>query len=206
MAEDAKLATHTAVDAAIERLREDPLMRFAIIGAGMAGILSAIKLDEAGFTDFTVYEKGDRVGGTWRENTYPGLGVRRSLAPVLVLVRAHTRVEPPLLARPRDPRRTSSGSRPSTTCIQHVRFGDEVTCCEFADGRWHLETAAGHHDEVDVVIAATGVLHHPRYPEIDGLDSFDGRDVPQLALGPRRAARRQRGSASSGRARPRCRS
>ena len=40
---------------------------------GMAGILSAIKLTEAGFTDFTVYEKGDRLGGTWRENTYPGL-------------------------------------------------------------------------------------------------------------------------------------
>ena len=39
----------------------------------MAGILSAIKLTEAGITDFTVYEKADRVGGTWRDNTYPGL-------------------------------------------------------------------------------------------------------------------------------------
>ena len=48
-------------------------LRFAIIGAGMAGILSAIKLQDAGLTDFTVYEKADRVGGTWRENTYPGL-------------------------------------------------------------------------------------------------------------------------------------
>ena len=49
-------------------------MRFAILGAGMAGILSAIKLKEMGQTDFTVYEKADRLGGTWRENTYPGLG------------------------------------------------------------------------------------------------------------------------------------
>src|SRR5579864_1489188 len=48
-------------------------LRFAVIGAGMAGILAAIKLKEAGLTDFTVYEKADRVGGTWRENTYPGL-------------------------------------------------------------------------------------------------------------------------------------
>src|SRR5262249_46447553 len=48
-------------------------LRLAVIGAGMAGILSAIKLKEAGLTDFTVYEKADRVGGTWRENTYPGL-------------------------------------------------------------------------------------------------------------------------------------
>src|SRR6476469_4200306 len=48
-------------------------LRFAVIGAGMAGILATIKLAEAGFTDVTVYEKADRVGGTWRENTYPGL-------------------------------------------------------------------------------------------------------------------------------------
>jgi cation diffusion facilitator CzcD-associated flavoprotein CzcO len=48
-------------------------MNFAIIGAGMAGILSGIKLTEAGLTNFTIYEKSDRFGGTWRENTYPGL-------------------------------------------------------------------------------------------------------------------------------------
>ena len=39
----------------------------------MAGILSGVKLLEAGITDFTIYEKGDGPGGTWRENTYPGL-------------------------------------------------------------------------------------------------------------------------------------
>src|SRR5450759_2967000 len=50
-----------------------PPPKLAIIGAGMAGILAAVKLTEAGLTDFTVYEKADRVGGTWRENTYPGL-------------------------------------------------------------------------------------------------------------------------------------
>ena len=39
----------------------------------MAGILSGVKLHEAGITDFTIYEKARRLGGTWRENTYPGL-------------------------------------------------------------------------------------------------------------------------------------
>src|SRR5215813_12872452 len=48
-------------------------LRFAVIGAGMSGILAAIKLREAGFDDVAVYEKADRLGGTWRENTYPGL-------------------------------------------------------------------------------------------------------------------------------------
>src|SRR5262245_50576268 len=48
-------------------------LRIAVIGAGMAGILSGVKLREAGIDDFTIYEKGDGPGGTWRENTYPGL-------------------------------------------------------------------------------------------------------------------------------------
>ncbi len=58
--------------------------------------------------------------------------------------------------------------------LPYIAFGDEVVRCEFTSGRWHLTTASGAGDEVDVVIAATGVLHHPRYPDIEGLDSFAG--------------------------------
>ena len=47
--------------------------RIAIIGAGMAGILSAIRLREVGLSDLAIYEKGDGLGGTWRENTYPSI-------------------------------------------------------------------------------------------------------------------------------------
>ena len=45
----------------------------AVIGAGMTGILMAVRLREAGITDITILEKADKVGGTWRENTYPGV-------------------------------------------------------------------------------------------------------------------------------------
>ena len=48
-------------------------LRVVVLGAGMAGILAGIKLQEAGLTNIAIYEKADRVGGTWRENTYPGL-------------------------------------------------------------------------------------------------------------------------------------
>jgi cation diffusion facilitator CzcD-associated flavoprotein CzcO len=148
-------------------------LRFAVIGAGMSGILSAVKLREAGFTDFTVYEKADRVGGTWRENTYPGLSCdvpshlysySFALSPQWS---RHFSPGPEILAyfeRVAD----------DHDVIRNVRFGDEVTRCTFVEGRWHLETAAGHRDEVDVVIAATGVLHHPRYPDIEGVDTFEG--------------------------------
>ena len=46
-------------------------LRTIIIGAGMAGLLAGIRLKQRGDDNFTIYEKGDCVGGTWRENTYP---------------------------------------------------------------------------------------------------------------------------------------
>ncbi|MDT7668084.1 MAG: hypothetical protein QOC74_867, partial [Pseudonocardiales bacterium] len=49
-------------------------VRVLVIGAGPSGVATAIALRAAGITDFTVLEQGDDVGGTWRENTYPGCG------------------------------------------------------------------------------------------------------------------------------------
>lgn len=48
-------------------------LRVIVIGAGMSGILAGIRLQQAGITDFVIYEKAASLGGTWRENTYPGL-------------------------------------------------------------------------------------------------------------------------------------
>jgi cation diffusion facilitator CzcD-associated flavoprotein CzcO len=139
----------------------------------MAGILAAIRLAEAGLTDFTVYEKADRVGGTWRENTYPGLSCD---------VPSHL-YSYSFAPSPGWSQRFSPGKEIQAyfervaeehDVMERVRFGDAVTRCAFSEGRWQLTTASGHRDTVDIVIAATGVLHHPKYPEIDGLDTFEG--------------------------------
>src|SRR5580658_4989004 len=143
-------------------------LRFAVIGAGMAGILSAIKLKEAGLDDFTIYEKADRVGGTWRENTYPGLSC--DVPSHLYSYSFALNPDWSHLYSPGDEIRAYfEGVARDHDIMGQVRFGHEVVSCVFTDGRWHLTTAGGVHDEVDVVIAATGVLHHPRYPDIKGL-------------------------------------
>jgi cation diffusion facilitator CzcD-associated flavoprotein CzcO len=148
-------------------------LRFAVIGAGMAGILSVIKLREAGYDDVVVYEKADRLGGTWRENTYPGIACdvpshlyRYTFAPNPDWSHTFSPVD--------EIHRYLEQVADDFDVRGVIRFGEEVNRIEWQDGRWHLETAAGTTDVVDVVIAATGVLHKPRYPDIAGVDTFAG--------------------------------
>ncbi|HMD46102.1 MAG TPA: NAD(P)/FAD-dependent oxidoreductase [Acidimicrobiales bacterium] len=148
-------------------------LRVAIIGGGMSGILSAIKLQEAGFENVTVFEKADGLGGTWRANTYPGISCdvpshlyRYSFEPNPEW--SHT-FSPgaEILAYFEDTARRHGVDRwERTNC--------EVTRLVFDDGVWTIETGDGARDEADLVIAATGVLHHPSYPAIEGLDAFAG--------------------------------
>jgi cation diffusion facilitator CzcD-associated flavoprotein CzcO len=152
---------------------EPPTPRIAVIGAGMSGILAAIKLREAGFDDVVVYEKADRLGGTWRENTYPGLSCDvpshfYSYSFALNPEWSH-RFSPgaEILAYLEDvARRYGVGER--------IRYGREAERCVWDGGRWRLGFRDGSRDDADVVIAATGVLHHPRSPEIPGLGTFAG--------------------------------
>jgi len=139
----------------------------------MAGVLTAIKLKEAGLSDFTVYEKAERIGGTWWENTYPGLSC--DVPSHLYCYSFALNPDWSHTFSPGDEIRAYfERVARDYGVVPSIRFGDEVISCEFDNGRWHLTTAGGHRDEVDVVIAATGVLHHPKYPEIKGLDSFGG--------------------------------
>src|SRR6478736_257122 len=127
----------------------------------MAGILSVVELRRAGYDDITVYEKADSFGGTWRENSYPGLACdvpshlySYSFAPNPDWT--HT------FSDGNEIRAYFERVAADHDVARDVRFGDEVTACTFTDGHWVVE------------IAATGVLHHPNVPEIEGIDTFAG--------------------------------
>lgn len=148
-------------------------MRFIVIGAGMSGILSVIRLRGAGFDDVVIYEKADRLGGTWRENTYPGIACD---------VPAHLYTYS-FAPNPEWSHRFAPGAEIQAYFEKvaekydvsgSIRFGQEVERCEFRDHRWHITTKSGAEDEADVIIAASGVLHHPAIPSFPGADSFAG--------------------------------
>lgn len=147
--------------------------KVAIIGAGMSGLLMGIRLKRAGNERFRIYEKAPSLGGTWRENSYPGLTCdvpshfysysfepnpdwSRRFSPGPEILRYFERV-----ARKYD-------------LAPHIQYGTRITDAQHRDGRWHLQTDDGASFDADVVVSATGALHQWRMPEIDGLDEFEG--------------------------------
>ncbi len=147
--------------------------RIAIVGAGMSGICMGAMLSRAGIRDFTVFEKADRVGGTWRENTYPGIACD-------VPSRFYQFTFAP---NPDWTHRMSPGAEiwayfekvaTDTGVRDRIRFGTEITEARWTGPAWTVTASDGSSDDYDFVISATGILHHPRYPDIEGLDTFAG--------------------------------
>src|SRR5579862_1272858 len=146
--------------------------RIIVAGAGVAGLFMAETLKRAGI-DFTIYEKAGEVGGTWRDNTFPGLFVD-------VLSRQYEFPFQPNYGWSRkyapageiwDYIKKVARDRGLT---KFIRFNEEIVGARFSGGRWHLETARGNTDVADFFICATGFLHQPLFPDIPGRDSFPG--------------------------------
>jgi cation diffusion facilitator CzcD-associated flavoprotein CzcO len=144
-----------------------------IIGAGMSGMCMAIRLLQAGLTNFRIFEKSSRVGGTWRENTYPGLIC--DVPSHLYCYSFHK--------NPDWTRRYSTGAEIQDYFVKaakdfgiedFITFGKEVKEAVWGNGQWTVSTEDGQRHVADVLISAVGFLHHPAYPEIAGLDEFAG--------------------------------
>ncbi len=146
-----------------------------IIGTGFAGVCAAIRLKQAGIDTFTILERSSDVGGTWRDNTYPGAACD---------VASHLysfSFEP----NP-DWSNQFSGQKEIHEYIKHciakygigkhIQFNQNVSSSVFneATGQWRVSTTNGEAHQANVLINGMGPLNRPSLPNIEGLKDFEG--------------------------------
>lgn len=146
----------------------------AVIGSGLAGLAMAMQLQKAGIHSFTIFEKSGRVGGTWRDNTYPS---------------AACDVPSHLYSFSFEPKTDWSRVFPSQSeilsyieqCVNHhnlrphIRFNAEIAGAHFDEARsqWRLQTVGGEDHWAHVLVFACGQLNRPAYPKIADLSELE---------------------------------
>lgn len=150
----------------------------AIIGAGFAGIGSAIRLKDKGVTDFAIFERGDAVGGTWRDNTYPGAACD-----------IPSRLYSYSFAPNPDWSHTYSGSEEILGYIDHmvesrdlgphIKFGHNVTGLTYNDttGEWTIKFDGRKSVRARTVIVGSGPLANASFPDIRGIETYEGHKI-----------------------------
>ncbi|WP_299569002.1 NAD(P)/FAD-dependent oxidoreductase [uncultured Shewanella sp.] len=177
--------------------------KVVIIGAGMTGLLMAIRLRQSGITDVVILEKKASVGGTWRENTYPG-------AACDVPSHMYTYSFEPnpnwshFFARGPEIKQYFESVANKYKVKKDIHFNEMVTDASYNKGKWLITTRANSNDsanstnvnsdntnlgrtdtnnadtssnktyEADFIVCATGILHHPKFPDIPGIADFKG--------------------------------
>jgi cation diffusion facilitator CzcD-associated flavoprotein CzcO len=147
-----------------------------ILGAGMSGLCMAIQLQKAGMHDFVILEKQPGLGGTWWDNTYPG---------------AHVDVPAPVYSFSFAPNPGWTQRFASAAEIQHymqelaerhgllsrIRFGTRLAEARFEEssGHWDFTTEQGDKLRSRFFVCSTGPLNQLRWPDIPGLESFQGQ-------------------------------
>ncbi|MFJ2831511.1 flavin-containing monooxygenase [Streptomyces sp. NPDC087263] len=156
-------------------MTEHEHVRVAVIGSGFGGLGAAVRLRREGVTDFVVLERADSVGGTWRDNSYPGCACdvpshlySFSFAPHPDWPRTFSEQEHirAYLEHVADAFRLRS----------HLRLNSEVKTLTWDAEKlwWRIETSSGFLT-ADVVVSATGALSDPKVPDIAGIDTFPGK-------------------------------
>ena len=149
--------------------------RVIIVGAGFGGVAAAIELQRHGFCDLTLLDAAPEIGGTWFHNTYPGAAcdVPSQLYSFSFAQRSDwvrlCPLQQDILAYLQQVARDFG--------VDRIFRGDtRVTACRYddAEGLWRVETAAGETLEAEALVMATGQLHQPATPRIEGAETFAG--------------------------------
>lgn len=149
-----------------------------IIGAGFSGLGTAIKLREAGVDDVVIVERADRVGGTWRDNTYPG-----AACDIPSLLYSFSFAKNPNWSRAYSPADEICAHIEDLTDSFDLRrlihFETEVTALRFdrTAGTWTASTATGQDYRARAVVLASGPLSNASLPAMRGIESFEGKKI-----------------------------
>lgn len=149
-------------------------VRVAIIGAGFAGLGAAIALRDSGERDFVVLERADRVGGTWRDNRYPGVA-----CDVPSHLYSYSFLPNPdwssVFASGGEIQEYLESAVHTQDLEDHVRLNTAMTQMHWDDewAVWRIDTTQGGYT-ADAVILAAGRLTEPRIPDLPGIETFRG--------------------------------
>ncbi len=150
----------------------------AIIGAGFAGIGTAIQLKKAGIDSFTIFERAGEIGGTWRDNTYPG-----AACDVPSHVYSFSFEPKPdwsrTFAESWEIQEYLLGVVEKWKLREHMLLDTEIVEARFdeEEGAWTLTTGSGDTFRARVVVAGAGGLVDPSFPDIKGIESFAGEMI-----------------------------
>ncbi|ASW84892.1 flavin-containing monooxygenase [Mycobacterium intracellulare] len=160
------------------RMANDRAHAALIIGAGFTGLGAAIRLAEAGVDDVVLLERADRVGGTWRDTTYPGAS-----CDVPSLLYSYSFIKNPTWSRTYSPAaeiyRHLEDMANRFGVRSRIKFGHEVKNLTFDEeaGVWTATTKNRKRFRARTVVLASGPLSDVSFPDIRGLDSYRGHKI-----------------------------
>jgi cation diffusion facilitator CzcD-associated flavoprotein CzcO len=146
--------------------------RIVVIGTGFAGIGMAVRLKQSGYDDFVVLERAQDVGGTWRDNTYPGC--RCDVPSHLYSFSFAPNPEWSSTFSPQPEieaylRQVTDGFK----VRPHIRFGHTVQSAHWVGDHWLIHTDQGDFT-AEILLSGMGPLAEPSYPKLAGIESFEG--------------------------------
>jgi cation diffusion facilitator CzcD-associated flavoprotein CzcO len=156
-------------------MKSDSQPSVVILGAGVSGLCTGIQLLAAGITSFTIFEKSDKVGGTWYENQYPG-----AACDVPSHFYSYSFEQNPDWTRKfsgqAEIQRYLQHCAEKYGVLEHIRFGTEVTGASFDErsGQWRVRTSKGDDVTANVLVSGVGQLNRPHVPDLPGLADFEG--------------------------------
>jgi cation diffusion facilitator CzcD-associated flavoprotein CzcO len=149
--------------------------KIVIIGSGFGGIGMGIALKKAGFSDFVILEKGTDLGGTWRDNRYPGCACDVP-SPLYSFSYELNPSWSRLFAPQPEIWQYLRECATKYGIDAHIRYDSKVEGMEWDDAArlWTVRTASGERYRAHAIVSGAGALHIPKFPEISGMDEFAG--------------------------------